>query len=187
MITKQNLLSLIEAMRIEVNKFDEIPVDPIPVDPIPDVGQDDIDINSITILEPCTTSDIKNWPIRSLVTRAYQDGTRVGVEHTMSGLWPLANVFGEPPTIEGNICIVICINGIWYGAGFDWLGKGRTEKNIYPEEFGRDQIRISPLDESWPGPQHGDRIGLFVTTPSSLRIGARTVNERSNIKLITWN
>jgi hypothetical protein len=122
-----------------------------------------------------------------MVTRAYQEGTRVRVEHTKSGKWPLAPVFGNPPSIEGNIGIVAQINGRWYGAGFDWLGEGRTEKILYPEEFGRDQIRIHPLDASWPGPKPGDKVGLFVTTPSSERIGERTVNERSNIKCIIWN
>jgi hypothetical protein len=156
--------------------------------PAPTPGQDEIDPREITVLSPCTTADVLSWPITSEVTRAYQEDRRVGVEHTQSGVWPLADVFqdGNGANIEGNIGIVVRVDGRWYGAGFDWLGEGRTEKTIAAAEFGRDQIRVAPLDASWPGPQPGDVVGLFATTPSSDRIGVRTVNERSNIKVVTW-
>jgi hypothetical protein len=54
------------------------------------------------------------------------------------------------------------------------------------DEIGRDQIRVPPLDASWPGPRSGDLIGLLVSTPSSDRIPVRSVNERTNIVLIRW-
>ena len=54
------------------------------------------------------------------------------------------------------------------------------------DEIGVDQIRVSPMDASWPGPKAGDQVGLLVSTPSSDRIPIRTINERSNIKMIIW-
>ena len=87
--------------------------------------------------------------------------------------------------IEGNI-IVAQFSGKWYSAGFDWLGQGRTCKTMPANEYGRDQIRVYPMDASWAGPRSGNQIGLLVSTPSSDRIPIRTVDERSNIVVITW-
>jgi hypothetical protein len=53
-------------------------------------------------------------------------------------------------------------------------------------EYGRDQIRVHPLDHTWPGPRSGDEVGLLVSTPSSDRIRVRTLNERTNIVLVRW-
>lgn len=150
-------------------------------------GTDQIDPHSIRWLSPAST-DVSDWPITSMVTDVVQYGNTICVYHTKSGQWPLADVFhdGNGANIEGNIMIVAQVNGRWYGAGFDWLGEGRTCKNMPANEYGSDQIRVSPLDASWAGPRPGDRVGFLVSTPSSDRLPARTLNERSNIVVITY-
>jgi hypothetical protein len=115
-----------------------------------------------------------------------QAGDQVCLYHTKAGQWPLADVFGTGLGIEGTFMIVAQFGGRWYGAAFDWMPGGRTCKNLSADEYGRDQIRVAPMDASWPGPKAGDRIGLLITTPSSNRIAVRTVNERTNIVVITW-
>jgi hypothetical protein len=150
-------------------------------------GGDEIDPRSITWLSPAST-DVGDWRITSAVTGVDQHGDTICVYHTKSGQWPLADVFhdGNGANIEGNIMIVAEVNGRWYGAGFDWLGEGRTCKHAPANEYGRDQVRVWPMDASWPGPRPGDRVGYLVSTPSSDRIPVRTVNERSNIVVITY-
>lgn len=148
-------------------------------------GGDQIDPRQIRWLSPAST-DVSGWAITSQVTSVEIDGDRICINHTKSGQWPLVSIDGNPPNIEGNPMIVVNIGGQWYGAGFDWFGAGRTCKWLPPHEYGRDQIRVAPLDASWPGPRSGDTVGLLVSTPSSDRIGVRSVNERSNIVLVRW-
>jgi len=134
------------------------------------------------------TEEIAWWPVTSNVTEVVQYGDTICVNHTKAGQWPLTDVFqdGNGANIEGRILIVAEFNGRWYGGGFDWLKEGRTCKQMPAIEYGRDQVRIWPMDASWPGPRPGDRVGFLVSTPSSDRIGNRTVNERSNIVVITY-
>jgi hypothetical protein len=147
---------------------------------------DEIDASTITWLSPACT-DISNWKITSQVTDTYVDSRTICVYHTKAGQWPLADVFGMGVNnIEGNMLLVAKYNGKWYGGGIDWLGSGRVCKGMTADEIGVDQIRVAPLDASWPGPQAGDQVGLLVSTPSSDRIPIRTINERSNIKVVIW-
>jgi hypothetical protein len=158
---------------------------PSPIPPGPGGGADQIDARAITWLEQAS-ADVSGWTITSQVTEVVQSGDQVCVYHTKAGQWPLADVFGTGLGIEGVIMIVARFDGKWYGAGFDWMPGGRTCKNLTADEYGRDQIRVAPMDASWPGPKAGNQIGLLVSTPSSNRIPMRTVNERTNIALITW-
>jgi hypothetical protein len=148
-------------------------------------GNDAIDPNSITWLGPATTN-VSGWRATSTITSVDIRGDDICINHTKSGQWPLVSIDENPPNIEGNPVIIVNIGGRWYGAGFDWFGQGRTCKHMPAAEYGRDQIRVAPLDGSWPGPRSGDMIGLMVTTPSSDRIPVRSVNERSNIVLVRW-
>jgi Bacterial Ig-like domain (group 1) len=153
--------------------------------PPPGAGGDQIDPRTIRWLSPAST-DVSGWRITSTVTSVEVNGDDICINHTKAGQWPLVSIDGNPPNIEGNPMIVVNINGQWYGAGFDWFGQGRTCKHMPAHEYGRDQIRVPPLDASWPGPRSGDLIGFLVSTPSSDRIPVRSVNERSNIVLIRW-
>ncbi len=154
-----------------------------PPPPPPGSGVDEIDPRSITWLSGVST-DVTNWAITSRVTSVDQSGDTVCVYHTKAGQWPLVSIDNNPPNLEGNMLIVVNIGGQWYGATFDWLRQGQTCKDVTAAEYGRDQIRVAPLDASWPGPRAGDMIGLLVSTPA--RYGVRTINERSNIVLIRW-
>ncbi|HSC27570.1 MAG TPA: hypothetical protein VLD67_09860 [Vicinamibacterales bacterium] len=158
---------------------------PVPGPPTGVTSGDQIDPKSIRWLSPAST-DVSDWRITSTVTSVDIRGDDICINHTKAGQWPLVSIDGNPPNIEGNPMIVVNIGGQWYGAGFDWFGQGRTCKHMPAVEYGRDQIRVHPLDASWPGPRSGDLIGLLVSTPSSDRIPVRSVNERSNIVLIRW-
>jgi hypothetical protein len=159
---------------------------PVPKAPTPSGGVDDIDPRAITWLSPSTT-DVGGWRITSTVTGVDQYGDTVCVNHTKAGQWPLVDVFRDGVTmIEGRILIVAQFNGRWYAGGFDWLRGGQTCKHVPANEYGMDQVRVSPMDASWPGPRPGDRVGYLVTALSSDRIPERTVDERSNIVMITY-
>lgn len=158
---------------------------PSPAGPAPSGSGDQIDPRSISWLTPASTN-VGDWPITSTVTGVTIDGDTICINHTKSGQWPLVSIDGNPPNIEGNPMIVVKRDGKWYGAGFDWFGEGRTCKHMPRDEYGRDQIRVWPLDSSWGGPGSGEEVGVLVSTPSSDRIPVRSVNERSNIVLVRF-
>ena len=151
----------------------------------PGLGADQIDPRLITWLSPATTN-ISDWPATSTVNNISINGDTVCIDHTKAGQWPLVSIDDNPPNIEANILIVVNVDGKWYGGGFDWLGEGRICKSVDPSEYGRDQIRVPPLDGSWHGPRSGEEVGLLISTPSSNRIPVRSVNERTNIVLVRW-
>lgn len=154
-----------------------------PGTPLPNV--DMIDPASITWLHPASTN-VSNWKVTSHLYKVEIEGHRICLHHTKAGQWPPVSIDDNPPNIEGNPMIVVNIGGRWYGAGFDWFGVGRVCKTLPPEEYGRDQIRVPPLDHTWPGPRSGEVYGFLVSTPSSNRIPVRSVNERTNIVLVRW-
>lgn len=153
--------------------------------PPPGNGLDQIDARTIIWLNPASV-DVSNWAVTSTVTSTSINNNTICINHTKAGQWPLVSIDENPPNIEGNPMIVVKFNGQWYGAGFDWFGEGRTCKYMPPDEMGRDQVRVSPMDSSWRGPQSGDLVGLLVSAPSSNRIPVRSVLERSNIVLVRW-
>ena len=57
-------------------------------------------------------------------------------------------------------------------------------KAVTGEELGRDQIRIPPMDASWPGPRSGETVGFLVSTRA--RDGVPAGEERTNIVLVRW-
>ncbi|HSC27569.1 MAG TPA: Ig-like domain-containing protein [Vicinamibacterales bacterium] len=146
---------------------------------------DHIDASQVIWLSPATTN-VSDWAVTSEVHSISINGDTVCIDHSKAGQWPLVSIDDNPPNIEANILIVINVDGQWYGGGYDWLGGGRICKSVDPSEFGRDQIRVPPLDASWHGPRSGETVGLLITTPSSNRIPVRSVNERTPITLVTW-
>jgi hypothetical protein len=132
------------------------------------------------------SEDVSDWKITSQVTDVSIDPRTICVYHTKAGQWPTADIFGVGIPIEGNMVFVGNIGGQWYAASIDWLKPGVVCKGMTAEEIGVDQVRVPPMDASWPGPQKGDKVGLLMTTPSSNRIYMRTINERTNIKLVIW-
>ena len=120
-------------------------------------------------------STISTWPITSQLEQVYyhSDG-ELKLDHTKAGDWEdLDN------GLEGNAWIVVNLDGRWYAATFEWLRDGQVDKHVEPFEFGQDQIREAPLDASWEGPQPGEVVGFFVSTPA--RSEVRTTKERSGI------
>jgi hypothetical protein len=161
----------------------------IPVDVQPETrplsAGDQIDPALITWVS--MTENISNWPVTSRITDWSFDGNAtVCIYHTKLGLWPLVSIDENPPNLEAQIGVVAKIGGRWYGGPYDWMRPGSACKYEPPYNWGPDQIRVWPLDASWPGPRSGDEVGLYMSTPSSNRPPVRSVNERTNIILVRW-
>ena len=95
------------------------------------------------------------------ITNVRITGREICVDHTGAGRFP-TSIFGTI-SVEGNVWILAQFGGRWHAATYDWLRPGQVCKGVTGGELGPDQIRISPMDRSWPGPRSGDSVGFMVT------------------------
>ena len=146
-----------------------------------------IDASQVTWLSPACT-DVSNWKITSQVTdtsvtrrphlRLPHEGRPVAARY----------VFGiGVDNIEGNMLIVAMSNGKWSGGG---IVTGWDRRRVSEGAAPRTRLAWTnpgrAVDASSPDRGWASKVGLLVSTPSSDRIPIRTINERSNIKMIIW-
>jgi hypothetical protein len=117
--------------------------------------------------------------VTSKITDVEIGSNTITIDHTKSGQWPTFNYNGVQ--IEGNPWIFVNRGGQWYGATYEWLRSGQTEKGVSASEIGNN-IKREPL-ASWQ-PRPGEQVGFMVSTPA--RDDNRTINERSNVVLTEW-
>jgi hypothetical protein len=146
--------------------------------PSPGGGGDEIDPSQITWLH----RDVSRWSITSRITSVSITSSEICVDHTGAGRFPTSR-FGTID-VEGNVWIVAQFNGRWYAGTYDWLRPGQICKAVTGGELGRDQIRIPPMDASWPGPRSGEMVGFIVSARA--RDDVQAGAERTNIKLVRW-
>ncbi len=166
-----------ETIRVTVRSAGTTP----PTDPTPPPrtgSADQLDPREVTWLH----RDVSSWPITSTVTDVTITRSEMCVDHTGAGRFP-SSQFGTIQ-VEGNVWIFAQINGRWYGATYDWLRPGQVCKGVTGDELGPDQIRIPPMDASWPGPRSGDMVGFMVSARARDDVSAGA--ERTNIVLVRW-
>jgi hypothetical protein len=136
---------------------------------------DQLDLGTVNWLH----ANVTNWPITSKITDVEIGSDSITIDHTKAGKWPTFNYGGIE--IEGNPWVFVNRNGRWYGATYDWLRPGQTEKAVTGNDIG-ENIKAEPL-ATWT-PQPGELVGFMVSTPA--RDGNRTSNERSNVVMTRW-
>jgi len=172
-----------ETVRVTVKAEVVVPPAPTPTptpNPTPPPGgsADQLNPSQVTWLH----QDVSRWSITSTVTDVSITRSEICVDHTRAGRFP-TSTFGTIQ-VEGNVWIFANINGRWYGATYDWLRPGQVCKAVTGGELGPDQIRIAPLDASWPGPRSGETVGFMVSTRARDDVSAG--EERTNIVLVKW-
>ncbi len=154
---------------------------PPPTTPGPSPGPgagDELDLRQVTFLH----RDISRWPVTSTITNVRITPSEICVDHTGAGRFP-TSTFGTIQ-VEGNVWILAQFGGRWYAATYDWLRIGQTCKGMTARELGVDQIRIAPMDASWPGPRSGETVGFMVSARA--RDEVRAGEERTNVVLVRW-
>lgn len=146
--------------------------------PPPGGGGDELDLSKVTFLH----NDVSRWRITSKVTDVSISRSEICVDHTGAGRFPTSQ-FGTI-AVEGNVWILAQFNGRWYAATYDWLRPGQVCKGVTGGELGPDQIRIAPMDASWPGPRSGETVGFMVSTRARDDVSAG--EERTNVVLVRW-
>lgn len=139
--------------------------------------------------------NISSWGETSRITAVRIGGGQICVEHTKLGVWPPVQFFDDPSTFaEGNFGF--CANSKymangdgrdqWYCAAAFWNRSGQSCKSETAETL-RDTWYL-PTEEpmhSWV-PRPGEPFGIYMTTPARFWPDMRTVDERTNILLMTW-
>ncbi|MBI2568851.1 MAG: hypothetical protein HYV63_17670 [Candidatus Schekmanbacteria bacterium] len=125
-----------------------------------------------------------SWPATSRLDRVEITDQGISFEHSKAGKWKTTS-----DGVEGNLWIVVEIDGKQYAATVEWLRSGQTQKNFGASSLQElaqalgPHTKKPPLDQWVPRP--GEKIGFFVSTPA--RFGPQTGQmERSNIAWTTW-
>ncbi|MFN8060072.1 MAG: hypothetical protein U0Q12_13030 [Vicinamibacterales bacterium] len=160
------------------------PIDPIGPTPEPTpatgpvtggAGTDEINVNSVQWLH----ANVSNWPVTSELNDVKIGESSITLDHSKAGKWPSKKF--ESIQVEGNAWVFVNRGGQWYGATWEWLRPGQTEKGVTSETIGP-STKVDPL-KNWQ-PQPGEQVGFMVSTLA--RNSDRSSNERSNIQLVNW-
>lgn len=138
----------------------------------------DIDPNSVVFLD----ADVSGWA-QTATLRASISGGTLNLNYNQASQWPAASVRAKDgSSLNANPWVIVNVNGTYYGATFEWLKSGQTSKPTAVVTGSGGHIVQPPLNTFRP--VSGQQYGFMVSTPA--RGGARTINERSNISVVTW-
>jgi len=140
-------------------------------------------------------ANVVGWAETSRITAVRIGGGQICVEHTKLGVWPPVPLFGDPSTMaEGNFGF--CANtkymangdgrDQWYCAAAFWNRPGQSCKAETAETL--HDTWYLPSEEpmrSWV-PRPGEPFAIYMTTPARFWPDMKTVDERTNIVLMTW-
>ncbi len=130
--------------------------------------------------------DVSNWPQTSTITDAFEDGNQLCIYHTMLGKWPTTAFLGDASVqVEGNQWIFAKINGQWYAGANDWYRPGQACKSpVTAQSIAVDGFQTEPL-HSWI-PHSGEVWAVMDTTPARNYPGVKTIDERTDVKMLVW-
>ena len=136
-------------------------------------------------------TNVSSWSQTSTITDVRINDVPAGgvcIEHTQANSWP--GVDGKLGTVvAGNAWVFAEIEGVWYGATYEWLRPGQICKLTVGGKHNRPSIELGPHTKQSPlrewVPRSGEQVGFMVSTLA--RFGPEGPRrERSNIVLVTW-
>jgi hypothetical protein len=155
----------------------DTPDDPDTPPDLPDASSDAIPLNTVRWLGP----NISAWPITTELTLSISGGV-FRLHNDKSRLWPGGLEARGGGQINGNAWVFVNVGGTWHAATWEYLRVGQHEKKKEWVKGTDGHINSAPLS-TWV-PRSGETYGFMVSTLA--RGGVRTINERSNVSLITW-
>lgn len=141
-------------------------------------GSDAISLSGVVWLD----QDVSGWS-RTATLNASVSGGAIQLNYDKANVWPTARTrASDGGPLVGNCWVFVNVGGTWHAATFDWMRSGQTAKAVSSVRGTGGHIPHAPLS-SWT-PSSGQTYGFMVTTPA--RGGERTINERSNVSMVTW-
>ncbi len=141
-------------------------------------GADEIPLSGVVWLD----TDVSGWAQTTTLSAGVSGGT-IRLDYDKASVWPHASTRasnGGP--LVGNCWVFVNLDGTWYAATWDWMRPGQTSKAASAVRGTGGHIGRAPLN-TWT-PKSGETYGFMVSTVA--RTGDRTINERSNVTMVTW-
>ncbi|MDD3603583.1 MAG: hypothetical protein PHD86_00155 [Kiritimatiellae bacterium] len=122
-------------------------------------------------------ANVSGWA-QTASLNAKVSGGNIVLNYDKAHSWPEVSAGGT--RVVANPWVFVWENGKWYAATFEWLRKGQTSKPAGTVHGSH--IKKAPLDDFVP--QSGVRYGFMVS--GLARDSTRSVQERSNVDMVTW-
>jgi hypothetical protein len=171
------------------------PPNPFPfldIDPVGSIGPDDVDPATFSwadaeILD-FNRGDIEDWDITAQPTEvtAFDPRITFQVDDSYETWLDTAGFTGPGGSSWGNYWIVVKYQGRTFISTFEWGSSPDGETAVIRGEF-KNTFQGRPPLSSWPGPEDGQIIGLFVSTRARSGGPPNGVYERSPIVFVRYN
>jgi hypothetical protein len=145
-------------------------------EPVADKFADQIDLNGTDIV--WRHFNVSGWAKTANLSPVSVSGSRINLPYDKANVWAGRNTAGA--FVNANPWIFVKMNGFWYAATWEWMGKGQTSKAV--AAVAGDHIKISPLNDFKP--VSGETYGFMIS--GLCRDATRNVSERSNVVLFKW-
>ncbi len=141
-------------------------------------GSDAISLSGVVWLD----TNVSGWS-RTATLNASVGGGMINLPYDKARVWPTTRTrASDGGPLNGNCWVFVQVNGTWHAATFDWMRTGQTAKSAASVRGTGGHIPRAPLN-TWT-PRSGETYGFMVSTPA--RTADRTINERSNVSMVTW-
>ncbi len=141
-------------------------------------SSDGISLSGVVWLD----ADVSSWS-QTATLNASVSGGMIQLPYDKANVWPTARTrASDGGPLNGNCWVFVKVNGTWHAGTFDWMRTGQQAKSVDAVRGSGGHIPYAPLS-SWR-PRSGETYGFMVSTPA--RTGERTINERSNVSMVTW-
>lgn len=141
-------------------------------------ASDEINLSEVVWLD----ANVSSWNQTATLNAGLSGGT-IRLDYDKASVWPNAKTkASNGESLVGNCWVFVNLDGTWYAATWDWMRPGQTSKSKSAVRGTGGHIRQAPLN-TWT-PRAGETYGFMVSTPA--RSSERTINERSNVTMVTW-
>lgn len=146
--------------------------------PVPNQFADEIPAEEIKFLD----ADVYGWAKMYELGAVKRQGDVITLPQDGTRVWKPTYTGSNGKEVSGNLWLVAQLSdGKWYAKTCDWMGVGQREKTV--RCLNNDHLK-HPLFEGFEM-EAGKDYGFFVS--GFARGGKRNVQERTNIKKITWD
>lgn len=143
-------------------------------EPEPEPEPDLLDLSKVKWLH----TDVSGWKRTATLSSIKFGTSTLTLNYDKACAWPGVNIGGID--LNANPWVFVQLDGIWYGATWEWLKVCQTMKGLYAVDGSH--IKVPPLD-NWK-PVSGETYYFMVS--GLARQTQRNAKERSNLLKIIW-
>ena len=158
---------------------------PGPAGPTGPAPNDAINLNTVIIHN---SPNVTSWPVTTTLSRLDLMPSGAHMVFDKQSSWPEVTPPGWSGGLQYTLWIVLNINGQWHASGCIEYWRGLYENggpvSQYALNWYYDPIRWAPMSGHQPAP--GEQVGFLVTAGDARNNGPNSVNQRSNVVLVSF-